>query len=132
MGGSGMTGYSGMYATETIALRGYNDGSLANTGYGYAYSRMGLELRYPFILQPSSTIYGLTFLEAGNSWTEMKTFNPFTLKRSAGLGVRIMLPMIGLLGIDWAYGFDKVANSYGTLTRQYSGSNFHFIIGQEF
>ncbi len=132
MGGSGMTGYSGMYATETVALRGYNDGSLSNAGYGYAYSRMGLELRYPFILQPSSTIYGLTFLEAGNSWTDMKTFNPFTLKRSAGVGVRIMLPMIGLLGIDWAYGFDKVADSYGNLSRQYSGSNFHFIIGQEF
>lgn len=132
MGGSGMTGYSGMYATETIALRGYNDGSLSNAGYGYAYSRMGLEIRYPFILQPSSTIYGLTFLEAGNSWTDMNTFNPFTLKRSAGVGVRIMLPMIGLLGIDWAYGFDKVADSYGSLSRQYSGSNFHFIIGQEF
>lgn len=132
MGGDGMTGYSGMYATETIGLRGYQNGSLSNAGYGYAYSRLGLELRYPFILQPSSTIFALTFLEAGNSWSDIKDFNPFTLKRSAGLGVRIMLPMIGLLGIDWAYGFDKVASSTGALTRQYSGSNFHFIIGQEF
>nr|WP_243348151.1 outer membrane protein assembly factor BamA [Parabacteroides sp. FAFU027] len=132
MGGDGMTGYTGMYATETVALRGYQNGSLSNAGYGYAYSRLGLEMRYPFILQPSSTIYGLTFLEAGNSWVDIKDFNPFTLKRSAGVGVRIMLPMIGLLGIDWAYGFDKVASSTGALTRQYSGSNFHFIIGQEF
>ncbi len=128
MGGDGMTGYSGMYATETIGLRGYTNGSL--TPYGqeaYGYSRLGMEVRYPFMLQPSSTIYGLVFAEAGNAWTDVKNFSPFAMKRSAGAGIRIMLPMIGMLGIDWAYGFDKVFNS-----RQYSGSNFHFIIGQEF
>jgi len=128
MGGDGMTGYSGMYATETIGLRGYTNGSL--TPYGqeaYGYSRLGMEVRYPFMLQPSSTIYGLVFAEAGNAWSDVKNFSPFALKRSAGVGVRLMLPMIGMLGIDWAYGFDKVFNS-----RQYSGSNFHFIIGQEF
>lgn len=128
MGGDGMSGYSSTYLTETIALRGYENGSLTPYGYdGYAYSRLGVELRYPLMLQPSSTIYALTFLEAGNAWNDVKNFNPFDLKRSAGAGVRIMLPMIGMLGIDWAYGFDKV---FGT--RDHGGSQFHFIIGQEF
>ncbi|MDD2798240.1 MAG: outer membrane protein assembly factor BamA [Bacteroidales bacterium] len=128
MGGDGMSGYSGMYATETIALRGYANGSLTPYGQeGYGYSRLGMELRYPLMLQPTSTIFALAFVEAGNAWANLDNFNPFQLKRSAGTGVRILLPMIGMLGIDWAYGFDKVFNS-----RQYSGSNFHFIIGQEF
>jgi outer membrane protein insertion porin family len=129
MGGSGMTGYSGMTATETIALRGYDDGSIAGASapYGYAYTRLGMELRYPFLLEPSSTIYGLAFVEAGNAWGTLKDFNPLALKRSAGVGVRIFLPMIGLMGIDWAYGFD--IPDYSS-TR--GGSQFHFIIGQEF
>ena len=133
MGGDGMTGYSSTYATETVGLRGYENGSIAGNGYyesyGYAYSRLSMELRYPFILEPSSTIYGLVFVEAGNAWTELKDFNPFDLKRSAGVGVRIFLPMIGLMGIDWAYGFDTP--NYGDRTKR-SGSNFHFVIGQEF
>lgn len=131
MGGDGMTGYSSMYATETIGLRGYENGSIAgNRGYnsyGYGYSRLSMEFRYPFLLEPSSTIYGLAFVEAGNAWVDMKDFNPFNLKRSAGVGVRIFLPMIGLMGIDWAYGFDKPDGSSSR-----GGSNFHFIIGQEF
>ena len=131
MGGDGMTGYSSTYATETIGLRGYENGSIAGNGgyssYGYAYTRLSMELRYPFILEPSSTIYGLVFAEAGNAWTDMSNYNPFDLKRSAGVGVRIFLPMIGLMGIDWAYGFDKINGS-----SQYSGSQFHFILGQEF
>ncbi len=128
MGGDGMSGYSGMYATETIGLRGYTNGSLTPYGQeGYAYSRLGMELRYPLMLQPTSTIFALAFVEAGNAWSNLDNFNPFQLKRSAGTGVRILLPMIGMLGIDWAYGFDKIFGS-----RQYSGSNFHFIIGQEF
>ena len=131
MGGDGMSGYSSTYATETIGLRGYENGSIAGNGgynsYGYAYSRLAMELRYPFLLEPSSTIYGLVFVEAGNAWKDLKSFNPFDLKRSAGVGVRIFLPMIGLMGIDWAYGFDKVDGS-----RSAGGSNFHFIIGQEF
>jgi outer membrane protein insertion porin family len=128
MGGDGMTGYSSTYATETIGLRGYNNGSLTPYGReGYAYSRLAMELRYPFLLEPTSTIYGLVFAEAGNAWSDIKAFNPFDLKRSAGVGVRIFLPMIGMMGIDWAYGFDKVFN-----TRSYGGSQFHFILGQEF
>ncbi|RHJ86528.1 outer membrane protein assembly factor BamA [Parabacteroides sp. AM08-6] len=131
MGGDGMSGYSSTYATETIGLRGYENGSIAGNGgynsYGYAYSRLAMELRYPFLLEPSSTIYGLVFVEAGNAWRDLKDFNPFQLKRSAGVGVRIFLPMIGLMGIDWAYGFDRPDGS-----GQRGGSNFHFIIGQEF
>ena len=125
MGGDGMSGYSSTYATETIGLRGYENGSLGTQAS--AYSRLALELRYPLILEPSSTIYLLTFVEAGNAWSDIKKFNPFDLKRSAGVGARIMLPMIGLMGIDWAYGFDSVSSS-----GEKSGSQFHFIIGQEF
>ena len=125
MGGDGMTGYSTSYAEETIGLRGYENGSLTPYGYeGYAYDRMSLELRYPFLLG-NTTIYGLGFIEGGNAWTEAKKFNPFDMKRSAGIGVRIFLPMVGLMGIDWAYGFDKVFGTRG-------GSQFHFILGQEF
>lgn len=135
MGGDGMSGYSSTYATETIGLRGYENGSIAGNGgyssYGYAYQRLAMELRYPFLLEPSSTIYGLVFVEAGNAWTDMKDFNPFKLKRSAGVGVRIFLPMIGLMGLDWAYGFDEPNYNYGS-TGKRSGSNLHFIIGQEF
>jgi len=125
MGGDGMTGYSTGYAEETIGLRGYENGALTPYGYeGYAYDRMTLELRYPFMLG-NTTIYGLSFLEAGNAWNDTKKFNPFEMKRSGGVGVRIFLPMVGMMGIDWAYGFDKVFGNKG-------GSNFHFILGQEF
>jgi len=125
MGGDGMSGYSTGYAEETIGLRGYDNGSLTPYGYeGYAYDRFTLELRYPFLLG-NTTIYGLTFLEAGNAWNETKKFNPFDMKRSAGVGVRIFLPMVGLMGIDYAYGFDKVFGQKG-------GGQFHFILGQEF
>ena len=130
MGGDGMSGYSTSYAEETIGLRGYENGSLTPYGQeGYAYDRFTLELRYPFMLG-NTTIYGLTFLEAGNAWTEVKNFNPFEMKRSAGAGVRIFLPMVGLMGIDWAWGFDKVYQ--GTSSEQRGGSNFHFVLGQEF
>ena len=125
VGGDGMSGYSTGYAEETIGLRGYDNGSLTPNGApGYAYDRLTLELRYPFLLG-NTTIYGLTFLEAGNAWTDPKKFNPFEMKRSAGAGVRIFLPMVGLMGIDWAYGFDNVWGKKG-------GSQFHFILGQEF
>ncbi len=129
VGGDGMTGYSYNYASETIALRGYENGMLTQYGggEGYAYVRLGAELRYPLMLENSTSIYALGFVEAGNAWHDVSDFNPFKLKRSAGVGVRIFLPMIGMMGIDWAYGFDKINGSM-----QYSGSQFHFIIGQEF
>lgn len=126
MGGDGMSGYSTGYAEETIGLRGYDNGSLTQQGQApaYAYDRFSLELRYPFLFG-QTTIYGLGFLEAGNAWQNTKDFNPFSMKRSAGVGVRIILPMLGMMGIDWAYGFDKVYGKIG-------GSQFHFILGQEF
>ncbi len=129
VGGDGMSGYSSGYATETIGLRGYDNGSLAGntTGDAYAYSRMTLELRYPLMLETSTSLYALAFVEGGNAWENIKDFNPFNMKRSAGVGVRILLPMVGLMGIDWAYGFQKKIN--GTKA---GGSQFHFIIGQEF
>ena len=130
MGGDGMSGYSTSYAEETIGLRGYENGSLTPYGMeGYAYDRMSLELRYPFMLG-NTTIYGLAFAEAGNAWHEVKEFNPFEMKKSAGVGVRIFLPMVGLMGIDWAYGFDKVYE--GTSSERKGGGQFHFVLGQEF
>ena len=125
VGGDGMSGSYG-YAQETIALRGYGNGAFTPwTKDGYAYTRFCMELHFPFMLQPTTTIYGLAFLEGGNAWTDMKDFSPFNLKRSAGAGVRIYLPMVGMMGIDWAYGFDEVFGQKG-------GSHFHFILGQEF
>ncbi len=125
VGGDGMSGgYT--YATETIALRGYDNGQF--TPYrseGYAYTRFGLEFHFPLMLQATTTIYALAFLEGGNAWTSVKDFNPFQLKRSAGAGVRVFLPMVGMMGIDWAYGFDRVFGQRG-------GSHFHFVLGQEF
>ena len=129
VGGDGMSGYSSGYATETIGLRGYDNGSLAGntTNNAYAYSRMTLELRYPLMLESSTSIYALGFIEGGNAWTDVKKFNPFNMKRSAGVGVRILLPMVGLMGIDWAYGFQKYING-----SKAGGSQFHFILGREF
>lgn len=130
VGGDGMSGsYSG-YATETIGLRGYDNGSLAgsSSSNAYAYSRMTLELRYPVMLQTSTSIYALAFAEGGNAWADVKSFNPLDMKRSVGCGVRILLPMVGLMGIDWAYGFQRYLNG----NNKAGGSQFHFIIGQEF
>lgn len=127
VGGDGMSGYTTGYAQEMVGLRGYDNGALTPYGSeGYAYSRMTLELRYPLLLTQTS-IYALAFLEGGNAWTSVKKFNPFDMKRSAGVGVRLWLPVIGLMGVDWAYGFDKINGS-----RTNSGSQFHFLIGREF
>lgn len=125
MGGDGTTGYSSAYTYETIALRGYENGDL---GTSNIYERVAVELRYPLMMETSTTIYALAFLEAGNLWRNKKTWEPFSLKRSAGVGVRIFLPMVGLMGIDWAYGFDR-ANAKSTAV---SGSQLHFVLGQEF
>ena len=131
LGGDGMAGYS-FSGSETIGLRGYENGSLTAINYdkniqdGNIYSKLTMEMRYPLTLQPSATVYGLVFAEAGNSWSEFQNFNPFVLKRSAGVGLRIFLPMFGLMGIDWGYGFDEAY-------RQNSGrSQFHFVMGQNF
>lgn len=131
LGGDGMSGYS-MYGVETIGLRGYDNGSLtalASNGAsdGNIYNKLTLELRYPLLLEPSSTIFALAFLEGGNSWSEFSSFSPFDVKRSAGIGLRIFLPMFGMMGIDWGYGFDPVSSDANA-----NGSNFHFMIGQQF
>ncbi len=134
VGGDGMSGYD-TYGSEIISLRGYENYSLTptnmssynSTGQYYAgnvYDKFTVELRYPVILQPQSTIFALLFLEGGNCWSDIRDFNPFQIRRSAGVGVRVFLPMIGLLGVDWGYGFD---NHDG-----YGGSQFHFVIGQQF
>ncbi len=133
VGGDGMSGYD-TYGSEIISLRGYENYSLTptamssynTTGNYYAgnvYDKFTVELRYPVILQPQSTIYALLFLEGGNCWSDIQDFNPFQIKRSAGVGVRVFLPMIGLLGVDWGWGFDDPVNG---------GSQFHFVIGQQF
>ena len=132
VGGDGMSGYSSTYATETVALRGYQNGAL--TPYyddggqaGNIYTRFSIELRYPIVMKENTMVWVLAFAEAGNCWRDYQDFNPIDLKRSAGVGLRVFMPMFGLLGVDWAYGFDKVFGS-----SQYSGSHFHFILGQEF
>ena len=132
VGGDGMSGYD-TYGSEIVSLRGYENYSLTpqassaynSTGIYYAgnvYDKFTVELRYPVILQPQSTIYALLFLEGGNCWADIRDFNPFQIKRSAGVGVRIFLPMIGLLGVDWGWGFDDPLTG---------GSQFHFVIGQQ-
>ena len=131
VGGDGMTGYYSSYGSEIVALRGYENYSLTPTvttknGSNYqgnVYDKFTVELRYPVILQPQSTIFVLAFLEGGNCWYDIRDFNPFQIKRSAGVGVRVFLPMIGLLGIDWGWGFDDPKNGK---------SQFHFVIGQQF
>ncbi len=125
VGGDGTTGYNSYYTNETVALRGYENGSL---GTANIYQRVGMELRYPLLMETSTNIYALAFLEGGNVWKESKKWEPLNFKRSAGFGLRIFLPMVGLMGIDWAYGFDKPMPT----STQKGGSQFHFIIGQEF
>jgi outer membrane protein insertion porin family len=132
VGGDGMSGYT-LYGEDIIGLRGYKDGELVPIesqqigDKARAYTKYTMEVRYPLILQPKSTIYGLVFVEGGNGYSSWKKFNPFNIKRSAGAGVRIFLPIVGMLGFDWAWGFDKPAG--GT---ERSGSQIHFIIGTEF
>lgn len=127
VGGDGMSGYT-IYGVDIIRLRGYENGALDPTSdYSIGYNKYTMELRYPVILKESSQIYVLGFLEGGNGYSSWKDFSPFRIKRSAGLGVRIYLPIVGLLGLDWGWGFDAPAGS----TRR-SGSQFHFTMGQTF
>ena len=131
MGGDGMSSYSS-YSTEYISMRGYQSGSLTpydptvGRNMGYVYNKFTMELRYPISLEQNATIWALAFVEAGNCFADIKDYNPFKLKRSAGVGVRLFLPMFGLMGIDWGWGFDDINGS-----KQYGGSQFHFVLGQE-
>ncbi|NHB69278.1 outer membrane protein assembly factor BamA [Perlabentimonas gracilis] len=130
LGGDGMSGYN-LYGRETIGLRGYENSSLSPRVNGVVnanvYTKYTVELRYPITLQPQAAIYLLTFLEAGNAWYEFRSINPFNVHRSAGVGARVFLPMIGMLGIDWGYGFDKIPHNPDKHRGQ-----FHFTIGQNF
>ncbi|MFI3327726.1 MAG: POTRA domain-containing protein [Rikenellaceae bacterium] len=128
VGGDGMSGYS-IYGIDIISMRGYDDGALDPVGsdYSLAYNKYTMELRYPVILEPSSQIYVLAFAEAGNGFSSWRDFSPFDLKRSAGVGVRLYLPVVGMLGLDWGYGFDAPAGSSVK-----SGSQLHFVLGQQF
>lgn len=131
LGGDGLSGTTNLDGREIIGMRGYANESLTPNYYldteigGTIYNKLTLELRYPLSLNPSATIYALTFVEAGNAWLDFKSFNPFSLKRSAGVGVRVYLPMFGLLGLDWGYGFDEVT---GISTA--NKGQFHFSINQ--
>mgnify|MGYP005965038565 CR=1 FL=1 len=127
VGGDGMSGYN-MYGIDIIAVRGYEEGALdPSNNYSVAYNKYTMELRYPVILKPSSQIYVLGFLEGANAFDSWKQFSPFKIKRAAGFGVRLYLPVVGMLGIDWGYGFDAPANQTGK-----SGSQIHFMMGQQF
>jgi Outer membrane protein/protective antigen OMA87 len=127
LGGDGMSGYN-TYGNEVIGLRGYENYSLTpyigNAYAGNVYDKFTVELRYPVIMQPQSTIFALVFLEGGYSWSDIRDFNPFQIKRSAGVGLRVFLPVVGLLGVDWGYGFDTDGDK--------DKSHFHFMIGQQF
>jgi len=128
VGGDGMANYS-MDGRETVQLRGYKNNSLTPTNAAgqqtgaTVYNKFSMELRYPITLKAAASIYALAFLEAGNSFENFKTYNPFDIKRSAGVGLRVFMPAFGLLGIDFARGFDPVGDNLQSVT---------FIIGQQF
>jgi len=135
VGGDGLGNFT-LDGRDVIQLRGYENQSLTpyntNTNQregGLVYNKYSMELRYPLTLKPSASIYGLAFLEGGNAFNNFQEFNPFQIKRSAGVGLRIFMPAFGLLGIDFGYGFDEdyAPNSVGP-----SGWQTHFIIGQQF
>jgi len=126
VGGSGLANWS-QDGRETIQLRGYPDNSLSSDDGGTIYNKFSLELRYPITLKSAASIYVLGFVEGGASYDNFKTYNPFELKRSAGVGLRIFMPAFGLLGIDFGYGFDPLTGQ-----TKANGMETHFIIGQQF
>lgn len=131
LGGSGMMNYS-MDGRENVALRGYNDNSLSPTKDGReiggtVYNKFSVELRYPISLKGQMSAYVLSFFDAGAAYEGFSNYNPFKLQRSAGLGVRVHMPMFGLLGVDFGYGFDNVPG-----TTQKGGWQPHFVLGQQF
>ena len=127
IGGDGMSGYT-IYGVDIIGLRGYEDGALdPGNNYSVAYNKYTMEIRYPVIQKDQSQIFVLGFLEGGSGFNSWKEFSPFKIKRSAGLGVRLYLPIVGMIGIDWGYGFDAAMGR-----KSASGSHFHFTMGQQF
>jgi outer membrane protein insertion porin family len=137
LGGSGLLGFS-LDGRELISLRGYADNSLTPVVYnkstgvyerqgGIIYNRFSMELRYPISTNPSATVFPLVFFEGGKAWSRYEDFNPFDIYRSVGAGVRIFLPMFGMIGLDYGYGFDEVPFQSGV-----NKGNFHFLLGQQF
>jgi outer membrane protein insertion porin family len=116
-----------MDGRELVALRGYSNNSLSPTTGGTIFNKYTAELRYAVSLNPASTVYALGFLEAGDAWGNFDSFNPFQVMRSAGFGVRIMLPMFGMMGLDYGWGLDEVPGNPDA-----NGGQFHFSIGQQF
>jgi outer membrane protein insertion porin family len=128
VGGDGMSGMGYQFdGRELISLRGYSNNSISPPTGATIYNKYTTELRYAINLNPSSTVYALGFLEAGNAWDSFNNFNPFGVKRSAGFGVRIMLPMIGMMGLDYGWGLDDILGNPDA-----NGGQFHFSIGQQF
>ncbi len=128
VGGDGLSGMGYQFdGRELISLRGYSNNSVSPTTGGTIYNRYSAELRYAISLNPASTVYVLGFLEAGNSWDSFDYFNPFSVKRSAGVGVRITIPMMGLMGLDYGWGLDEIPGNPDA-----NGGQFHFSIGQNF
>jgi len=127
VGGSGLSNFV-LYGTDIVSQRGYDEGRVSDPQFGQAglpiYNKYTLEMRYPLTVGQSSTIFAQTFLEAGNAWSSFKEYNPFEVRRAAGVGVRLFLPMFGLLGIDYAWALDP--GSYD------QPGQFHFFIGQQF
>jgi len=116
-----------MYGSEIIPLRGYKSQAITPTQSANMYNKFTFELRYPIVMNETTTVYALAFAEGGNAWKDFQNYTPFQMYRSAGVGLRIFLPMLGLMGIDWGYGFDPTSGS----TDEYGGQ-FHFILGQQF
>jgi outer membrane protein insertion porin family len=131
LGGDGLSGYNNLDGREIIGMRGYGNETITPGYYvnrnigGTIFSKYTFEIRYPLSLNPNATIYAMGFLEAGNAWLTFDGFDPFEVKRAAGFGVRVFLPMFGLLGLDWGYGFDDIPGIPGA-----NGGQFHFSINQ--
>lgn len=139
LGGDGMQGFDFFQGAEVISMRGYPNNavipveaanpSVALQSGSPIFNKYVIELRHPITMSQQATIFVLAFAEGGNTWSAVKDFNPFNVRRSVGVGARVFLPIFGLLGVDWGYGFDKI-NSSTTWASQSSGWNFHFSIGQ--
>ncbi len=126
VGGDGLANFA-MDGREIVQLRGYPNQSLSSQSGGAIYNKFTMELRYPLTLKPQASIYALAFMEAGASYDNFQDFNPFRMSRSAGAGLRVFMPAFGLLGIDFAHGFDPLPGQ-----TQKNGWETHFIIGQQF
>jgi outer membrane protein insertion porin family len=138
LGGDGMTNYSGVLGYDIVALRGYpvfdvsdptvNNADQTSTSQFFTiFNKYSMELRYPIVTQPASTIYALTFFDAANGWYSFKDYNPFRLRRSVGVGMRFFLPMFGLLGFDYGVGLDRIQAGAGLK----NASRFTFMLGVE-